>query len=275
MRNLSVRRHGWIKQGLIMSALEDAVISRCHAHEMKARIGLIIPSSNRMTEPQFHRYTPAGVGVHIARVQMTGRHKRPIAQLLDDVGRAASALGDAHCDPVVFHCTANAMAEGREGEAALVGRVAQESGAAAFSTAQAIVEALNEMGMRRVVLLSPYTQAVNDHEREFLAEHGVEVVRDVALNVGSSDEYFRVSVARWTELAREHARVPADGFFLSCTNTTQIEAIEAIERETGRPAVNSNQATLWAALKRLPALGTVPRISALGRLFARVEAPVA
>jgi maleate isomerase len=258
-----------------MSALEDAVISRCHAHELSARIGLIIPSSNRMTEPQFHRYTPTGVGVHIARVQMTGQYKRPIAQLLDEVGRAASALGDARCDPVVFHCTANAMAEGREGEAALVRRVAQESGAVAFSTAQAIVEALNEMDLRRVVLLSPYAQEVNDHEREFLAEHGIEVVCDVALNLGSSDEYLRIPVARWVELAREHAHVAADGFFLSCTNTTQIEAIETIERETGKPAINSNQATLWAALKRIPALGGVPRISGLGALFARVEAVVA
>jgi maleate cis-trans isomerase len=258
-----------------MSALEDAVIARCHPDETKARIGLIIPSSNRMTEPQFHRFAPAGVAVHIARVQMTGQYKRPIAQLLGDIGRAASALGDARCDPVVFHCTANAMAEGREGEAALVRRVAEESGAAAFSTAQAIVEALDHMGMRRVVLLSPYPQAVNDHEREFLAGHGVEVVRDVALDVGSSDEHIRVPVTRWVELAREHARVPADGFFLSCTNTTQIEAIELIERETGKPAVNSNQATLWAALKRLPGCGGVPRIAGLGRLFARMEAAVA
>jgi len=258
-----------------MSALEDAVLSRCHAHELSARIGLIIPSSNRMTEPQFHRYAPAGVGVHVARVQMTGRYKRPIAQLLDDVGRAASSLGDASCNPVVFHCTANAMAEGKDGEAALVRRVAQESGAAAFSTAQAIVEALSEMGMRRVVLLSPYLQAVNDHERDFLAEHGIEVVRDVALNLGSSDDYMRVPATRWIELAREHSRAPADGFFLSCTNTTQIEAIETIERETGRPAINSNQATLWAALKRIPAPAGVPRLAGLGRLFGRLETAVA
>jgi maleate cis-trans isomerase len=235
------------------------------------RIGLIIPSSNRMTEPQFHRYAPAGVAIHVARVQMTGRHKKPIAALLDEVGRAASALGDARCNPVVFHCTGTSMAEGLEGEAALVRRVAQESGATSFSTAQAILEALKALELRRVVLFSPYPQATNDHEKEFLAEHGIEVVRDVALNVGASDDYIRVPVTRWIELAREHARVVADGFFLSCTNTTQIEAIETIEREIGKPAVNSNQATLWAALKRAPAFGAVPRIPGLGRLFAQTE----
>ena len=254
-----------------MSVLEDAVVSRCHATETEGRIGLIIPSSNRMTEPQFHRYAPAGIGIHVARVQMTGRHKKPIAALLDDVGRAASSLGDARCNPIVFHCTGTSMAEGQEGETALVRRVAKEGGAASFSTAQAIVEALKSLGLRRVVLFSPYPQATNDHETHFLAEHGIEVVRDVALNVGSSDEYIRVPVSRWIELAREHARVAADGYFLSCTNTTQIEAIETIERETGKPAINSNQATLWAALRRMEGRDALPRIPGLGRLFAQAE----
>jgi maleate cis-trans isomerase len=256
-----------------MSALEDAVISRCHAQETRARIGLIIPSSNRMTEPQFHRFAPAGIGIHVARVQMTGRHKKPVAALLDDVGRAASSLGDARCNPVVFHCTGTSMAEGVEGEAALVARAAKESGAVCFSTAQAIVEALKAMNMRRVILFSPYPQATNDHEKEFLADHSITVVRDVALNVGSSDDYIRVPVTCWIELAREHARLPADGFFLSCTNTTQIEAIETIERETGKPAVNSNQATLWACLKRID--GGTPRLAGLGRLFAQTEPAMA
>jgi maleate isomerase len=254
-----------------MSTLEDAVISRLHAQDTRARIGLIIPSSNRMTEAQFHRYAPAGIGVHVARAQMTGRHRKPIAQLLDDVGRAASSLGDAKCNPVVFHCTGTSMAEGLEGEAALVGRAAKESGADVFSVAQAILEALKAVNMRRVVLFSPYPQAVNDHEKEFLAEHGIEVVKDVALHCPSSDEYIRVPVTKWIELAREHARVPADGFFLSCTNTTQIEAIETIERETGRPCINSNQAVLWACLKRIGGADGVPRIPGLGRLFAQAE----
>ncbi|MBI4490812.1 MAG: hypothetical protein HY694_17145 [Deltaproteobacteria bacterium] len=39
-----------------------------------AQIGLIIPSSNRLTEPQFQRYAPPEVGVHITRLRMTGRY---------------------------------------------------------------------------------------------------------------------------------------------------------------------------------------------------------
>ena len=33
-------------------------------------IGLIIPSANRLTEPQFNTYLPAGVGAYVTRLRM-------------------------------------------------------------------------------------------------------------------------------------------------------------------------------------------------------------
>ena len=99
------------------------------------------------------------------------------------------------------------------------------------------------------------------------------MVHDVALGCQAND-YLTIPVARWVELAREHAHLAADGYFLSCTNTTQIEAIATIERETGKPVVNSNQAVLWAALKRVKGAGDLTRFPGLGRLFAQTEPAV-
>jgi len=78
-----------------------------------------------------------------------------------------------------------------------------------------------------------------------------------------------VTPAQWLDLARTHDRPDADAIFLSCTNTTQIEAIEDIELALGKPVVNSNQAVLWGALKRLgEKLGAPAPIPHLGRLMA-------
>ena len=75
-----------------------------------------------------------------------------------------------------------------------------------------------------------------------------------------------------TALARKHDRPDADGIFLSCTNTTQIEAVAPIEEALGKPVVNSNQAVLWGCLKRLKArLGAVPPMPSLGRLMAHLD----
>jgi maleate cis-trans isomerase len=39
---------------------------------VRARVGLIIPSSNCLTEPHTQRYAPPGVQVHVTRLRMTG-----------------------------------------------------------------------------------------------------------------------------------------------------------------------------------------------------------
>ncbi len=80
------------------------------------RIGLIVPASNTVAEVQFQRYAPAGVGVHTTRLRMTGQWSRPLRELADDITQAAAALSDTSPGVIVFHCTANSMAEGQAGE---------------------------------------------------------------------------------------------------------------------------------------------------------------
>jgi len=82
-----------------------------------------------------------------------------------------------------------------------------------------------------------------------------------------------VCAGGWLELARENDTPEADGIFLSCTNTTQIEAVAAIEEALGKPVVNSNQAVLWGCLKRLKEkLGGNTAVSNLGRLMRDLDA---
>ncbi len=236
----------------------------------RARVGLIIPSSNRLTEPQFRHFMPRDVGVHITRLRMTGKHSRPLNALLEDVELAAGALGDARCDLVVFHCTANSMEHGPEGEQKILEAVRRGSGAPAMSTAQAVVEALKASQIKKMVLISPYVQASNDHEIDYLSALGFETLHNVALAVPPSDGYLSIAPSRWREIVRANLRDAADGYFLSCTNTTQIETITTLEPELGKPVVNSNQATIWASLKRLSGkLGGMPSIPALGSLMRR------
>src|SRR6266581_2319643 len=214
----------------------------------RARIGMIIPSANRMTEPQFNRLAPPGLGVHVARARIAGEWKRPLAEMTDEIAVSAQLLADVAPDLIVFHCTDTSMTQGPQGEGRILDIVKEATGIEALATSRLILEALQALGLHSLLLLSPYqgNQAVID----YLSATGFAVVHDVALGLKAL-EFAAVTPREWVDLARTHDRADADGIFLSCTNTRQIEAIEDIERVLGKPVVNSNQAVLWGCVKRL------------------------
>lgn len=229
----------------------------------EGRIGLIIPSANSLTEPQFHRYLPAGVTAHVTRLRMAGKFRKPLVELKPALIEAAQALSDVRPDLMVFHCTANSMENGLAHERAILAIVEQASGCPTISTAQAITRAFDRVGIKKLVLISPYVKATNEHEVKYLAEAGYTVLHELGLGL-ESQSYAKVTPEEWKKVVRENARDDADGYFLSCTNTRMIEAIDDLERELNKPVVNSNQAVLWTCFDKL---GIRPQAEKLGRLF--------
>ena len=228
-----------------------------------ASIGLIIPSSNRLTEPQFNAYAPAGVGIHTTRLRMTGKFRKPLSELKRALTEAAEALSDVKPGIIVFHCTANSMEAGLAHEKAVVEIIAQASGCPTITTAQALTQAFNHFDIKRLVLISPYVKETNQLEVNYLTETGYTVLRELGLGLDTHG-YSIVTPEEWRNIVKETARPDADGYFLSCTNTRMIEAIEDLERDLNKPVISSNQATLWACLKQL---GIKHSNKRLGRLF--------
>ena len=231
---------------------------------MTARIGLIIPSSNRMVEGEMVRHLPPGVVAHVARLRMTGVHRVAIEGLVPRLMKAAAMLIDARCDVIAFHCTANSTSEGAAGEAKLIAALRQAGARLVTTTATAIRHALESLRARRVVLLTPYSEQVTDEEAEFLHKSGFQVLYARGFALKGSDEYCAAPAQFWRDRAIEAARPEADAYFLSCANISVFPVIEEIEQKLGRPVVTSNQAVICQALTLV---GATNRRNCPGRLF--------
>lgn len=242
----------------------------------RARVGLIIPAVNTMSEPQFAQFLPSTIGIHATRLRISGKWKQPFAALRDKISEAAAMLADTGPDLILFHCTGTSMQEGRDGEAFVCDLIRSAAGVSAITTGGAVVEAMNALNIKRPILISPYVQATNDREIAYLRDRGITVPRDVALAIGGGALYPTISPQRWHEIALEAAVSDGDGYFLSCTNTSQIEAVNSIEAATGKPVVNSNQAAIWLCLNRLAArLDPADPPAPIGRLMTKTVAEAA
>jgi maleate isomerase len=233
--------------------------------QARARAGLIIPSVNTCAEPQFIRFAPDGLGVYVARARVAGPWKRPLPEMRDEIATAAKLLSDCAPDVIVFHCTDTSMTQGPQGEGRILDIVRDATGIDAMATSQLVLQALRTFGLKKVVLLTPYKS--NKSIIDYLAASGISVVRDVALGLPTL-EYVKVTPQQWTKLAEDNDTDEADGVFLSCANTTQIESVADVERSLGKPVVNSNQAVLWGCVRRLKdSLAPIQPKPQLGRLM--------
>jgi maleate isomerase len=218
---------------------------------MTARAGLIIPSSNRMVEQEMIQAFLPPVRAHLTRLRMTGRNRSPLQSLLPRIEEATRALIDASCDIVAFHCTANSMEEGRDGEERILSAIHRAGAPRATTTATAVRRAFDALGARKVVLVTPYDQRTTDHEAEFLREAGYEVLHAVGFALAGSDAYCATPPAYWRERVLAAARSDAEVYFVSCANIAVFAVIAELEAALEAPVVTSNQAVVWDCIAAL------------------------
>ena len=232
----------------------------------RARIGFIIPSSNRMVEPQMQRFAPSGVQPHFIRIGMTNHHKRPFPELMPRILSAVELLMDSKCDVVVFQCTGTSMSGGVDMDKHVVREIAQAARRPAISTASAVNAALGALNAKRLVFISETKQKGHDEKLKYMREAGYDIVAERAASLEGTDAYCTAPPRFWYDLALALRDDRADAYFLSCANIHSIDVIEELEKALQRPVVTSNQAALWCALRTIGLSDVVP---GLGSLFSR------
>jgi maleate isomerase len=216
---------------------------------MTSRVGLIIPSSNRMVEQEMVPAFPHGVTAHVTRLRMTGANRLAFEELLPRIEEATRALADARCDVVAFHCTANSMEGGKVGEQQILSTMARAGAARATTTITAIQNAFDAFGAKRIVLITPYSAETTEHEAAFLHGCGYEVLHAQGFALKGSDAYCATPSEFWRDRTIEMERADADAYLISCANISVFDVLPELEARLGRPIITSNMAVIWDTVR--------------------------
>jgi maleate isomerase len=227
----------------------------------RAKFGMMLPSVNAIAEPQITAMLPPGVSLHTTRLRLIGGGNH--LAMLDRLEEATQLLADAHVDRIMFHCTAVSMWSPE-----IVGeirrRIATVTDIPVVVTSDAVVSALAAFGARKIVLLTPYTQDINDRELRFLTHHGITVLRERGLGIASGLGMSNVTAEQWYDEALAMRDPEAEAYFLSCTTIRTADVIEPLERALGRPVLTSNQVASWRVLRDA---GIDDAVGGFGRLL--------
>lgn len=217
----------------------------------RSRISLMIPSSNTTMESEFWGYAPEGVSIHTSRLPLRKVTEKELVDMSDEAERCAELLADAKVDVIVYGCTTGSLIKGKGYDEEIERRINEATGIPAISTARAVLDALNEKGVKKIAVATPYTDEINQKEKDFLTENGFEVSEikglgiEENIEIGKQPPYIAYCLGK--EVIRAHPK--AEALFISCTNFRTFGIITALSRDIGRPVVSSNQASLWRALQ--------------------------
>lgn len=234
----------------------------------RAKLGLIVPPTNTVNEAEWARMVPDGVSFHTVRMPVHLDHGTADGRraLVADIVARVSELAQARVDVVAYACTGGSMMNPRH---ALAADIERATAVPLVTTAAAIVDALERLHSRRIAIATPYHDALNRHEVEFLAGNGIETLAIHGLGIGANGpaEWPRIAETPLAEVeahARRALAPGAEALLVTCTDFPTLPLLARLEREIGIPVVTSNQATLWAALRRA---GIGDRLPGLGRLL--------
>ncbi|MDB5966022.1 MAG: arylmalonate decarboxylase [Polaromonas sp.] len=231
--------------------------------ETRARIGLLLPSGNRLAEGQFTALLPPGVAMHTTRLRLTGSSEAELLQMAEKVEDAVSLVADAGVDLILFHCTAvSTFSPALEQD--VLARMRRSCTAPVTATSEALVKALKAVGARRIVMLSPYIEAINDREAAYLKAAGFDILTLKGLGLADANAMAAVTPEDWKQFALANRHPDADAYLISCTTVRATEVAGELETLLGKPVVTSNTAAIWHCLRTLQ-LPDTP--TGAGRLF--------
>ena len=234
----------------------------------KAKIGLVVVSASTVSELRYPKVAPE-VGFFASRMMLGGDGGlEALLEMELNSSRAVQELASAGVDSIAYCCTVSGAQRGLEKDREFCDDMERQFGAPTTSTMLAAAEALQHVGIRRVVLTSPYPHSYHEAESRYLAEAGIETVASSGMGFVTAAEFAAVppeEIYRFTLEAWQESGGDADGLFVSCMNFDAMAAAQALEDAIGKPVVTSHTATLWRALSLA---GVSEPVHGYGRLLA-------
>src|SRR5499426_484064 len=209
---------------------------------MTRHFGVLIPSTNTTVEIEC-RLLPATYQAHVGRL-MTSAPGRTFSPSRDeDVDYQSRLLGTARVELVILAQTSASLFADDYDEV-VTRRMSVGSGAPAITSAQAVGRAARALGARRVALVSPYSDAVNERAaRYFKTKHGLDAVALEGFRAADSYAIGQLGPENARDAFVRIDRPEIELFLVPGGNFATMPSIAAWERELGKPVVTTNQAS--------------------------------
>jgi len=229
-------------------------------------IGLISPNLTEETLVDVYKIFPDGIRIE-GRALKVGKYTD------DEFHRAEQAFADLvrelAREPLDFLMVTGELFlsyKGPGSDRQILDVVKKITPTPASTVLTAVTRGCQALGLKRVVMATPFPEDQDERLVRFLAHDGIEVVAFRGLGCPNADVIWELPPESGYDLAtsllREHPDI--DGVYMPCNKWRIVSVIDRIEKESDKPVVTNTQAWVWEALR---AMGMKNPIPGYGRLL--------
>lgn len=243
----------------------------CDTLASRAKIGVVVPATNTVVQPEMEAMRPPGVTNHVTRMALPPRPYDDQAAyrkaLETEVGHLEEALR------LVMVCEPHALAHGHsihsfrgDAERALAEEKRLEAmcGIPFITPSRAVLAGLEAIGNpRRIAILTPYWPPADEMIAAFFTACGYQVAASHGLRSTGPTAVARFTREQIMDGFAAVDRPDVQALIHVGTNLPVSAMTAEIEARFGKPLIGVNVATYWLALRRLGIQDPIPGMGLL------------
>jgi maleate isomerase len=237
----------------------------------RLKLGIVIPSTNTIVQPETDAMRPHGITNHIGRIHIPDlplTNDAEFEQIITAIGPDLFGAVDRvmSCKPahLIMAMSIPTFWGGTAGAAELQARLVARAGVAVSLGSLACVEALRKFPQVRTIgILTPYQPVGDAHVSRFFEENGWRVGAVHSLKRPSEVLIGHATEADLRDGLTALATQGVDAIVQAGTDLAMADLAGEAERWLGIPIIAINVATYWSALRangildRMPGFGTL------------------
>ncbi len=235
-------------------------------------IGLISPNFSQETLADVYRILPDGIRIEGRALDVGIYEDSEFHRVEQNFTAVVSELAAHPLDFLMVTGELFLSYKGPGSDRQILSLVKEITPAPASTVLTAVVHACHALGLRRVVMASPFPEDQDIRLARFLHHDEIDVLAHRCLGYQNSKEIWALSPETAYDLAslllRENP--DADGLYMPCNKWRTLSVIDRIEKQFAKPVVTNTQAWVWEAVRTLGMENPIP---GCGRLLASLYKP--
>ncbi|MCY4489498.1 MAG: hypothetical protein OXF11_20645 [Deltaproteobacteria bacterium] len=232
------------------------------------RIGLISPNMSEEVLTDVYRILPPDITVEGRGLRVREFTDEEFARAESEFFGLVRELTEYSLDFLMLTGELFLSYKGPGSDRQLLAAVGEVTPVPASTVLTSVVDACRDLGLKHVVMASPFPEDQDARLVRFLEHDDIHVAAYRGLAYENSRVIWTLPPESGLEVARSllQENPDVDGLYMPCNKWRITPIIDQLEQEFGKPVVTNTQAWIWTALK---AMKLDEPVEGYGRLLAR------